>query len=185
MLCFGPITREFLKKDTDGDYEIKPEDTELDTMFSMIFKDNDSFYSYSGTNPNGHYIPFSSALEAENTGKLIDDELYQEGGFFDKAWNLLDINQDGSLSRAEFEQTLAFMAIVGKVEELAGNLDLDAIWSAATGGGEVTKDKLGEAIRDMFGDGLRKILEEYQKPTADDAVTAAMAATTATDATNV
>lgn len=123
-------------------------------------------------------------MEAEQTGKLLDDELYQDGGFFDKAWNMLDLNSDGNLNRGEFEQTLAFMAVVGHVDELVGNLDVDAIWSAATRDGEITKAKLGEAIRGMFGDGLKKILEEYQKP-ADDAVTAATATTTATDATNV
>ena len=45
MLCFGPITREYLKKDTDGDYVVLPDETELDALFSMIFKDSYSSYS--------------------------------------------------------------------------------------------------------------------------------------------
>lgn len=45
MLCFGPITREFLKKDTDGDYVIMPDEAEIDNLFSMIFKDSYSYYS--------------------------------------------------------------------------------------------------------------------------------------------
>ena len=183
MLCFGPITREFLKKDTDGDYVIMPDEAEIDNLFSMIFKDSYSHYSSQVDLP-GATIPLSSALEAEQTGKLLDDELYQDGGFFDKAWNMLDCNGDGNLNRGEFEQTLAFMAIVGHVDELIGNLDVEAIWSAATKEGEITKAKLGEAIRGMFGDGLKKILEEYQKP-VDATVTAETATTTANDATNV
>ena len=109
---------------------------------------------------------------------------------------MLDLNQDGTLARAEFEQTLAFMAVVGNVDSLVETLDIDAIWNAATGSGELTKAKLGEGIRDMFGEGLKNILEQYQIP-VDAATEAAMAAgataevndTTATatntDATNV
>ena len=44
MLCFGPLTREYLKKDTDGDYDIRLNETEVDTMFAMIFKDSGSYY---------------------------------------------------------------------------------------------------------------------------------------------
>ena len=74
---------------------------------------------------------------------------------------MLDLNQDGSLARAEFEQTLAFMAAVGKVDSLVETLDIDGIWNAATANGELTKAKLGEHIRDMFGEGLRNVLEGY------------------------
>ena len=82
MLCFGPLTREYLKKDTDGDYNIMLDDTEVDTMFAMIFKDSNSYHGYSSYDSNLS-IPIGSALEAEQIAKHIDHGIYQDGGFFD------------------------------------------------------------------------------------------------------
>ena len=41
------------------------------------------------------YIPISSALEVERTAGFINDELYSDGGFFAKAWDMVDLNNDG------------------------------------------------------------------------------------------
>lgn len=69
------------------------------------------------------YIPLSSALETETTAQFINGELYKDGGFFDKAWNMVDQNRDGTLSRAEFEQTLAFLGVIAHQDEYLDNLD--------------------------------------------------------------
>ena len=53
------------------------------------------------------------------------------------------------------------MGVIAKQESLIDTLDRDAIWSAATSSGELTKLRLGEAIRDMFGEGLKTILLDY------------------------
>lgn len=53
------------------------------------------------------------------------------------------------------------MAIVGGAEELIDNLDVEGIWTAANVYGELTKASLGAHIKDMFGEGLRSILERY------------------------
>ena len=53
MLCFGPITREFLRQDLDLNYVVNPEDVDHDNMFTMIFKARDSVYYYSSANING------------------------------------------------------------------------------------------------------------------------------------
>ena len=100
-------------------------------------------------------------MEAETTAQFINGELYKDGGFFDKAWNMVDQNRDGTLSRAEFGQTLAFLSVIAKQDEYLDNLDTEAIWLAATESGDLTKTKLGEGIRDMFGDGLKSLLLKF------------------------
>ena len=40
MLCFGPITREYLRQDTDDDLKVTASAVENEQTYTMIFKNS-------------------------------------------------------------------------------------------------------------------------------------------------